>query len=219
MSVVTKTYQAPPFCEREILRYAGCKTANEETLSLLASCLEEVKEKLVYKVCYREFSLRISADICDFGAFRVRSTHLARNLAGCEKAIVFAATVGVEMDRLIAKYGRLAPSKALVMQAIGAERIEALCDAFCEDIKQEKRTALKPRFGAGYGDLPLDTQKQIVAVLDCPKRIGVCLNESMLMSPSKSVTAFLGLTHTVYATSAQKCVFCDKKDCGFRSEQ
>lgn len=214
-----KTYPAPPFCEREILRYAGCKTADGEILALLSSCLDEVKDKLVYKVCYREFSLQITDGVCDFGAFTLRSNRLAQNLRGCETALVFAATVGVEIDRLIAKYGKLSPAKALFFQAIGAERIEALCNAFCAEAEGERKTKAKPRFSPGYGDLPLETQKTLFAALDCAKKIGVCLNESMLMSPSKSVTAIIGFGHTKYEPNAKNCRACDKEDCAFRSEK
>lgn len=217
-AILTKTYPTPSFCEREILRYAGCKTAETETLALLHSCLEETQNTFVYRVCYTQLPVTIYENTCDFGAFCVQSKNLAKNLAGSEKAIVFAATIGVEIDRLIAKYGRLAPSKALMLQAIGAERIEALCDVFCEDIKREKQTSLKPRFSAGYGDLSIETQKEIFAVLDCAKKIGVCLNESMLMSPSKSVTAFIGLSRDE-TEKTHKCEACEKTDCAFRSEK
>ena len=192
--IFNKTYTPPPFCEKEILRYAGCKTADGEILALLNSCLDEVRGKLSYRVCYRELPLTIQNDICDFGAFSVQSQKLALNLKDCDSVVIFAATVGVEIDRLIAKYSRISPAKALMLQAIGAERIEALCDAFCNDLQNTRKIALKPRFSPGYGDLPLDTQKQIFELLDCSKRIGLTLNNSMLMSPSKSVTAFVGLT-------------------------
>ena len=216
-AAVTKTYLSPPFCEREILRYAGVETADGEVFSLLDSCLKEVRDKFVYKVCYREFSVRVSGCDCDFGEFRLRSKSLAQNLSGCDKAIVFAATVGVEIDRLIAKYGRLSPSKALMLQAIGTERIEALCDVFCKTLEEEKKRKARPRFSAGYGDLPLEAQREIFAVLDCAKRIGVCLNESMLMSPSKSVTAFVGLSE-IGRGETDKCGACSKMDCAFRSK-
>ena len=103
------------------------------------------------------------------------------------------ATVGIALDRLIAKYSRISPAKALLLQALGAERIEALCDTFCDDIQKAHKIALKPRFSAGYGDLPLDTQNSIFGLLNLPKNIGLTLNDSMLMSPSKSVTAFIGI--------------------------
>lgn len=182
-----KTYETLPFNKREILRYASCKEADETLIALLESCLEEVRDKLTYKVCYGTFPVTIEGAFCDFGAFQIRSESLAKNLAGCREAVLFAATVGVELDRLIARYSRIAPSKALLFQAIGAERVEALCDAFCQELG-----ATKPRFSPGYGDLPLAVQSQLFAVLDCGRRIGLTLNDSLLMSPSKSVTAFVG---------------------------
>ena len=187
--ILTKTYSPPPFCEKEILRYAGCKSADSEISALLKSCIDEVRDKLVYKVCYRTLPVSIDGDYCDFGAFGLCSENLAATLSGCKKVIIFAATIGVEIDRLIAKYGRISPSKAVIIQAIGAERIEALCNTFCADIGKDTT----PRFSPGYGDLPLDAQRQIFAILDCSRQIGLTLNDSLLMSPTKSVTAFIGI--------------------------
>ena len=218
-AVITKTYVAPPFCEKEILRYAGCKTADEGMLALLRSCLEESKDTFVYRVCYTQLPVTTYENTCDFGAFCLRSERLAKNLLNAAQTIVFAATVGVEIDRLIARYGRLSPSRALMLQAIGAERIETLCDLFCRDIQREQKIKIGPRFSPGYGDLSLQAQKEIFAVLDPSKKIGVYLNESMLMSPSKSVTAFVGFTDTMYETNTNKCAFCEKKDCEIRREK
>ena len=212
--ILSKAYIKPPFCVKEILRYAGCREEREEISILLKECINEVKYKLSYKVCYRELPIKTDGNICDFEVFSVQSEKLARNLKDCEKVILFAATVGVEIDRLIGKYGRLSPVKALLFQAIGAERIEALCDAFCADIKEEYNVGLKPRFSPGYGDLSLSAQKDIFLVLDCERRIGLTLNSSLLMSPSKSVTAFVGLGGEEKRTP-NKCSLCEKTDCTF----
>lgn len=184
-----KTYSPPPFCEKEILHYAGCKSVDNKTSALMNECIDEISGKLVYKVCYRTLQVKTDGNICDFGAFRLSSKNLAATLSGYEKVILFAATVGVEIDRLIAKYGRISPSKAVMLQAIGAERIEALCDTFCADMSKDAT----PRFSPGYGDLPLDAQREIFAALDCSRQIGLTLNDSLLMSPTKSVTAFIGI--------------------------
>ena len=214
--IISKTYNEPPLCEKEILRYAGCKEADSEISALVKSCINEIKTKLTYKVCYRQFKVKAYDDICDFGVFTLQSRNLAYNLKGCESVILFAATVGVEIDRLIAKYGRISPSKALMFQAIGAERIEALCDAFCDDISKEYNIGTRPRFSPGYGDLPLTSQKDIFAVLSPEKQIGLTLNDSLLMSPSKSVTAIVGLGGKKENTTTNKCALCDKSDCAFR---
>ena len=111
---------------------------------------------------------------------------------------MFAATVGLELDRLIARHSRLSPARALALQAYGAERIESLCDAFLRNVQSEcasEGITLRPRFSPGYGDLPLSFQRTLFETLDCARKIGLTLNESLLMSPTKSVTAIVGLTH------------------------
>lgn len=210
------SYDAPPICEREILRYAGCKYADSEISSLLASCLNELGKKLSYKVCFRELSVEINDGVCNFDLFALRSSKLAANLSGCKRTILFAATIGFEIDRLIAKHSRLSPAKALMFQAIGTERIEALCDKFCEETKLKMDCGMKPRFSPGYGDLPLDAQKEIFSILDCGRQIGISLNDSLLMSPSKSVTAFAGLCSKENTIVINKCLSCSKQDCVYR---
>lgn len=212
-------FNEPPICKTEILRYSGAKTEDDEIMEILLSSFREIRKKLTYSVCYDKFSVEVIGDVCDFGAFKIESKALAKNLSGCKSAIIFGATVGFQIDRLIAKYGNLSPSKALMLQAIGAERIEALCDSFCEMVARQEDKKLKPRFSPGYGDVPLSVQKDIFRVLDCSKQIGLCLNDSMLMSPSKSVTAIAGITDEKYQASKKinKCKNCAKIDCEFRS--
>ena len=191
--VLTKIYNNFPFCEKEILRYAKSDISDKETLALIRECIAEASDVFRYKVCYRELTVSVNGSVCDFGSFSILSKDLSKNLGACKKVIVFAATVGIELDRLIAKYSRLSPAKALIFQAIGTERTEALCDAFCKDIEKEYNASLTPRFSPGYGDLPLESQKNIFSLLDCERKIGLTLTDSLLMSPTKSVTAFTGL--------------------------
>ena len=196
-TVYTLFFDEPNVNKREFMRYMASLGGGDEILDLIDECLAEVREMLQYKVCYTVLSAEIDGDIISLPCGQIESKNLAKNLSGCDKAIVFAATIGIGIDRLISKYSRLSPTKALCFQAIGAERVEALCDNFCEKMKSEFEKSgerLKPRFSPGYGDLPLETQKLIFSLLDCPKRIGVTLGDTLLMSPSKSVTAFVGIT-------------------------
>ena len=194
MSIVyTKNIKPAEPSIKEILRYAGVKQTDNEILPLIESCINEIKEKLSFRVCYRVLSVNINEDVCDFGDFKVNSKDLAKNLKDSEHVLIFASTIGIEIDRIIAKYSRISPSKTLIFDALGAERIEALCDSFCEEFSKEKGVLLKPRFSAGYGDLPLTVQREIFSQLNPDRKIGLTLNESLLMSPSKSVTAFAGI--------------------------
>lgn len=191
--IINKTYKALPFCEKEILRYTGCKDNDPAVSDLIRECINEVQDKLTYKVCYRELEFKTDGKVCDFSLFDIKSEKLALNLKNCSRVVLFAATLGIELDRLIAKYSKLSPSKALLLQSIGAQQIEALCDCFSADIEKEYNSPLCPRFSPGYGDLPLEAQKKIFPFLDPERRIGLTLNGSSVMSPSKSVTGFVGI--------------------------
>ena len=203
---------------REMLRYAACRAPDEQTLSLAQDCAAEGEKVLRPALCWLEVPLTVSEDEVDLGFACFTSRKLADALRGCHRAVVFAATVGLELDRLIARYGRISPSKGLMMQALGAERIEALCDAFCDDLAREYAPlTLRQRFSPGYGDLPLDAQRAMFDALQCHRRIGLYLNESLLMSPTKSVTAIVGIG-SGDACGAESCEECGKKDCDFRKE-
>lgn len=191
-TVTKKSYSLADFDEKEILRYAGLPSDFSDLDELIYTCENEIYEVIAYDVCYAEFDISVSDDVIDFGFCRQQSASAAKNLSGCESIILFAATLGLGVDRLINKYSKLSPSKAIILEAIAAERIEKLCDRFCEEISA-LYTSVKPRFSPGYGDLPLEFQKDIFRVLDCRRQIGLTLNESLSMSPRKSVTAFIGV--------------------------
>ncbi len=196
MSVILKSFCAPEFNVREILRYAGMREFDIKVAKTTEECLKEAQNAFVYNVCYDEFDVAVTGDGVKLGDLDIISKDLCKNLEGCKKAVVFAATVGLEIDRLIARYSKTAPVKALLMQAIGAERIEALANLFNNYITEresELGNCTRPRFSPGYGDLPLNIQNNIFSYLDCHRKIGLSLNESLLMSPSKSVTAIIGI--------------------------
>lgn len=226
----------------EIMRYAACKGDDESVSRLIDECLKELKGKLNLGVVFRFFHVTVVGDEVDLTFTKVVSRSLARALEGCGSVAVFASTAGMYVDRLIEKYSRLSPAKALVMQAVGTERIETLCDAFCIDLQDEVAPDVtRTRFSPGYGDLPLAMQTDVFRVLDCGK-IGLTLNDSLLMSPSKSVTAIVGISdgtdrncaehksrsdgntengcsankNTGSNTQQKSCTSCTSNDCAYR---
>jgi hypothetical protein len=194
--VFVKSYSAPEWNRREILRYARCAEADERTSALMEECIAEIEPMLCYRVCFARFPVEIAGQEIDLGFAKVQSKALERNLASCREIVLFAATVGLAPERGAARYARVSPAKALFFDAIGAERVEALCDTFCAEIKAEAEKNggfVRPRFSAGYGDLPLALQKDIFRALSPEKHIGACLGESLIASPAKTVTAIVGV--------------------------
>ena len=203
---------------REMLRYAACRAPDEQVTALAASAAEEGCRVLRPALCWRETPLTVTAHRVDLGFTAFDSQKLAAVLTGCDRAVIFAATMGLELDRLIARHGRLSPARGLMLQALGAERIEALCDSFCDFLAAEYAPCgLVPRqrFSPGYGDLPLQNQRAFFDALQCHKEIGLYLNESLLMSPTKSVTAIVGLGRSADCSPAG-CSVCAKADCEMR---
>jgi len=187
--IYTRTYGELPLNRALVLAYAR---AGQDT-PLLEECLAEAAGLEPARVCWRLYPLHFGEETLDLGFAESSSQYLRRHLEGCTDMLLFAATAGLSYDRLTARYAYLSPTKALLFQAIGAARIEAVCDAFCTDMAQELGRPLRKRYSPGYADLPLSTQREILTALDCSRKIGLTLNESMLMVPTKSVTAIVGL--------------------------
>lgn len=210
--------KAPEWNRKEIIRYARAKSDDPRITALIDACIAEAKPLLDYRLSYTIDDIVREDDTLSFCGINTASTVIKKAVDGCEKIILFAATIGARFDRLITRYGRLEPSKALIFQAIGAERIESLCDAFCDTIITELNASgksLRQRVSPGYGDIPLEMQRQIFQILDCERRIGLTLNESLLMSPSKSVTAIVGVGSDRH-TSTNPCDGCNRPDCIYK---
>lgn len=191
--------------EREVWRYAGYLgipgEENEELLQRFQKVKQMTSSGFSYQVCYLRVPIEWENELPVL-PFVCSSKDLSLCLKGSEEVVLFAATIGMDIDRQIKKTQYMDPTAALLMQALGAERVECLCDVFCQEIKEELKAettadgvlrTCTPRFSPGYGDLPLELQKDFVRLLDCSRQIGVSLNESLLLSPSKSVTAIMGI--------------------------
>ena len=100
------------------------------------------------------------------------------------------------MDALARRYSQTSGADALIAQATGAALIEAWCDRCEADLLAEPAVAgesLRFRYAPGYGDLPLETQRELLAVLDASRRAGILLSPNLLMIPSKSISAIIGV--------------------------
>ena len=162
---------------------------------LLDETLDICKSGLTYRLMYCYVNLNDLNKTPLYESF-TNSKNLMKNLEGCKGIILFAATVGSNIDMLIRRFERTKPATGLMLQAIGAERVESLCDMFNDEVTSLAKTlnmSTHPRFSPGYGDLDISVQTPILNMLNAEKRLGITLSQSYLMAPSKSVTAIIGL--------------------------
>ena len=109
--------------------------------------------------------------------------------------------------------------KSVVLQACAAAYLEEYCDdlqlSIGEELKAQKKW-LRPRFSPGYGDFDIHHQDDILRMLDTAKKIGLTLTGGNMLTPSKSVTAVIGLSETETSCHIKGCEACQKKDCAYR---
>ena len=181
---------------KEVLRYMGVRgelsylELQEQVDMLLPRFVHEINGR----ACYLQVPVSIHGDTVCMDVLTVKSRHLATALQGCEKAVLFAATLGGNVDRMYRSASVNSSISALIIDALGTTAVEALCDKLCMGFAVEfPEYTVRPRYSPGYGDLHLSTQRDVVRVLDTYKTIGVTLSGSLLMIPQKSVTAIVGL--------------------------
>ncbi len=183
--------------QNEILRYMRAHGITDGILGAVSDAERLVLGAASCRACWTRVDVRwLSENSLVLGNIEIVSAGLSRRLCGCDEAFVFAATVGVGVDRVIRAAEVKSPLLSLACDAAGSALVEELCDlvnsALDQDAKNQKRQTVK-RFSAGYGDLSLKVQKDICALLDTPKNIGASLTDGIMMAPSKTVTAIVGI--------------------------
>ena len=179
----------------ETARYLGYRKTSlpdEQISSLIDECICELFNVISPQAVYDFFDLETAfPHSVRFADVEIISVDLARNLHDCKKVALLAATIGPQVDAVIRRCQTLNPAKASVMQAAGAMYIEKFVDLVNDEIKKAVCGKSKPRFSPGFGDVSLEVQKDFFRLLPCA-RIGLTLMDSLIMSPEKSVTAFVG---------------------------
>lgn len=156
----------------------------------------------------------IAGDLC------FTSNDLGRNLDGCSTVVLMAATIGPGVDYLIRRAEARSMAEAAVYQAAGAAMVEAWCDEVNQNIVEVLRGEglfPRPRFSPGYGDTSLTLQRDFSRLLAMPATCGISLTDTLLMVPSKSVTAFIGFSEQEQRCTIAGCEICGKRQsCAYR---
>ena len=205
----------------EALRYLGYRGAqpDQATAALLEARIRAVEEAADPRWTALEVPLTLRPGGVELGDWSIHSEKLRAHLEGCTAALLFGATLGVGVDRLIARAAAGRVTQAALDQAAAAALIEAVCDDACDQLAgRYPGKYLRPRFSPGYGDFPLTAQTELLGRLDGPRRIGLTATSAHLLAPVKSVTAVIGLADTPGKCHAGGCATCSKTDCAFRRD-
>lgn len=197
----------------EALRYIGAGAADKALRAQAEEVAGTIRETPRYT--YRVFSLERT----DEGFFLPEADitltgNTARTmLATSTKAAVLICTLGVGFDSALRAMQARDMAKAVLLNGCGSALVEQGCDAAEAELKARfPDFYLTDRFSPGYGDLPLTLQPSICAALNAQRRLGVTVTPSLLLNPSKTVTAFIGLSDRPQQARIRGCAFCAMRE-------
>ena len=195
---------------KEVARYLGYRKAagpDVDVSTLMEKAAREMQAVMKAQAVFEMFDLTMNDPtsavvstgsttvMLHFADVTLTSRDLSANLGGCSQVALLAATIGPQVDALIRRHSSLDPVYASILQATGAMFIEEVVDLVNDEIKKiagSQGLKTKPRYSPGFGDVPLEVQRDFFRLLPCT-RIGLTLMDTLIMAPEKSVTAFVGL--------------------------
>lgn len=199
----------------EALRYLGAADAPETLRRQVAGEAEtlsaQFRPRHVCKVCELDFQgeeifLRGTAVVLKGGT-------ALKMLAQCHRAALLACTLGARFDLALTAVQARDMARAVILDACGSALVEQGCDEAEKELSARfPGRYLTDRFSPGYGDLPLELQRDICAVLDTPRRLGLHVTESLLLNPVKSVTAVIGLSDRPQMARIRGCAYCQMRE-------
>ena len=138
-------------------------------------------------------------------------TSMQKHMDGAVAVGVMAVTVGMRVERELRRLSLTDRVGQVVFDAAATtlvERAADACEASIVAAGHERGLFANFRFSPGYGDMPMATQPVLLQTLDAQRQLGITLTNTLLMVPTKSVTAVVGLFETIQSSTHASCAGC-----------
>jgi 5-methyltetrahydrofolate--homocysteine methyltransferase len=208
--------------QKEALRYLGYvgNDPEDNIQKILDVAEKQVLDVIEPRYIYKCFDIDSITDkvVLDNCKLELVGNDIVNHLKGCTKVILMCATLSINVDRFIRVTQITDMTKAVIIDSLASVAIENVCDNIQEEIQQEYNKYFQTyRFSPGYGDFPIEIQKDFLTVLDAPKKIGLTTTEDNILTPKKSVTAVIGLSESQIVREKRGCQSCNmKNNCMYR---
>ncbi len=119
---------------------------------------------------------------------------MVKLLRNCDYATLIVATIGPKIENEVDRLSGPEPAHAYFLERVGAWMADYMgiwVDKMLEREIIRAGYSRTYRFGVGYGDWPLSSQKEVME-LTRADLIGLSLNEAFIMLPRLSVSAVIG---------------------------
>ena len=165
-----------------------------------------IEPRAAFKVCYIDEKLQ-DAVIVD--GLRLESKVLRKNLNEVERIFPYVVSIGAALEQATGKMSNLL--EAYYLDVIGNIALTAarkqLRDHLCSKFALKKISFMSP---GSLQDWPIEAQRQLFKLLPAAEAsIGVRLNKSFLMIPTKSVSGIYFQTDVSFFN----CQLCQRGKC------
>jgi len=220
LRIARETYHIAGVDRSEVLRYLGyhgqglSEELGDRIDDTVARCLTIARPRATL-ASYELRSVTDDAVELEGCTLRLTGRDIATHLNDACEVVLFAATLGADVDRELRLLSLTDPLGQLVFDSVATALVERAADAAeararAYAANQGRFTSW--RFSPGYGDLPLDVQGSFLAVLDATRQLGITLTPSNLMVPTKSVTAIVGIHPSPQSGLESSCSICSLAD-------
>ena len=201
---------------QEVLKYLSYRGSEIpiEINNLIDECIKEVIEISNPKYIYQIFNIDRREDkvFLENSNFELQGGDIKQLLENSSSCILLAQVIRTLQIRNLAK--------SIIMDSCASSAVESICNQITENIRssiEKKGKYTTDRFSPGYGDLPIEIQKDFIEVLDARRKIGINLSSSGIMIPRKSVTAIIGISEKMEKKRFTGCENCNMfMDCEYR---
>lgn len=210
--------------KKEALRYLGYgdNAPNEKISAVIDDCEKQLLNVIQVKFLYNIFDISVNKDGVQIYESNLVLTgkDIVNHLENCTKLAVMCCTLSFGADKLIRQYQVSDMTRAVISDSLSSAAIEQVCDYVEQEIKLKYPNMYQTfRYSPGYGDLNINIQKDILDLLQAQKKIGLCTNESFILTPKKSVTAFIGMSNNQIKQKSRGCQSCNLGEkCPFRKK-
>ena len=208
--------------QKEALRYLGYgeNIPDENMQEIINSCEKQLLGAIEPRYLFQCFDIKSfdNGIALENTKLVLMGKDIENHLSGCKKVVLMCATISSGVDKLIRASQISDMTKTIILDSLASVAIEQVCNIVEEEIKSEFSGFNQTwRFSPGYGDFPIEIQKDFLDALNAPKRIGLMATQSSILTPRKSVTAVIGLSENEILRKKRGCQTCNLREtCAFK---
>ena len=216
---------------REVARYLGLRrghTLSAEWREQLEKIIKEAEGLVEPGVAWRTYRVakRLPREIRLVGTdLRITGPHTVARQGEAAYITALSITCGPALEEAAAQAFAIGEYvRGAILDAAGSAAAESLADEVNALVRSEacaQGYSLRARVSPGYGDWSLDIQPQLRQAAGGDK-LGITLNEALLLVPRKSITAVIAWTQETGVTEetrrADSCRNRPQTDCRYRKE-